>query len=198
MGGLGFHLFISRIPERVFSIKSPLSLSSPPPWIHSPALSSALTDSMPSGTNADNLAGGWNTQDGLGFLLSLSKLFQQGFSSLILLLLLLLTPGCQQKALLQCLAFEHSFALVLVTEILWIEELFGISIHCLKGHSRRGLPENTVGAGIFNSHLQSLPGSPGHAEALLKFWRRSSHVLSHPIPPRVAFTTISQQQRRSC
>lgn len=90
MGGLGFHIFTSRIPARVFSMKSPpLSLPSPPPCIHLPALSCALTGSLASGTYADSIAGGWNVQDGLGFLLSLPQWFQQGFPPLILLLLLL-------------------------------------------------------------------------------------------------------------
>lgn len=58
MGGLGFHIIIFRIPARVLSIKSPpLSLPSPPPWIHSPALSFALTGSLASGMNADDIAG---------------------------------------------------------------------------------------------------------------------------------------------
>lgn len=177
MGGLGFYLFFSRIPARVFSIKSPpLSLPSPPPWIHLPALSSALTGSLASGRNADTTAGGWNVQDGLGFLLSLSLRFQQGFSPLILLLLLfLLTPGCQPLTLIQCLAFEHNFALVLVTDILWMQNHSGSPSAARKDTagevSRRGQ------SGSWDLQLTpAVPVPPGHAEAHLKCWRRSSHV----------------------
>lgn len=176
MGGLGFYLFLSRIPARVFSIKSPpLSLSSPPPRIHLRALSSALTGSLASGRNADTTAGGWSVQHGLGFLLSLSLWFQRGFSPLILLLLFLLTPGCQPLTLIQCLAFEHNFALVLVTEILWMRNHLGSPSTARKDTagevSRRGQ------SGSWDLQLTpAVPVPPGHAEARLKCWRRSSHV----------------------
>lgn len=181
MGGLGFYLFLSRIPARVFSIKSPpLSLPSPPPRIHLRALSSALTGSLASGRNADTTAGGWSVQDGLGFLLSSSLRFQRGFSPLTLLLLLfLLTPGCQPLTLIQCLAFEHNFALVLVTEILWMEEPFGISIRCPSAAQKDTAGEVSRRGQSGSWDLQLTPAvlvPPGHAEAHLKCWRRSSHV----------------------